>query len=56
MTQEPVSSKLATYDIIVSGAGAAGLAATVALAGAGFTVLCAGKSDTAPNGRTVALF
>ena len=56
MTQEPAASKPKTYDIIVSGAGAAGLAATVALARAGFTVLCAGKSDTTPNGRTVALF
>lgn len=45
-----------TYDIIVSGAGAAGLAAAVALGRAGFTVLCAGRSDTTPNGRTVALF
>ena len=56
MTQEPASSTPETYDVIVSGAGAAGLAATVALARAGFTVLCAGKSDTSPNGRTVALF
>jgi len=43
-------------DIIVSGAGASGLAATIALARAGFSVLCAGTSDTRPNGRTVALF
>lgn len=43
-------------DIIVSGAGAAGLAATIAIAKAGFSVVCAGKSDTRPNGRTVALF
>ncbi len=43
-------------DIIVSGAGASGLAATIALAKAGFSVVCAGKSDTRPTGRTVALF
>ena len=43
-------------DIIVAGAGAAGLVATIALAKAGFTVVCAGPSDTRPNGRTVALF
>ncbi len=55
VTQEP-ASKPATYDVIVAGAGAAGLAATVALARAGFSVLCAGKPDAKPNGRTVALF
>jgi 2-octaprenyl-6-methoxyphenol hydroxylase len=43
-------------DVIVSGAGASGLAATIALAKAGFSVACAGVSDTKPNGRTVALF
>lgn len=43
-------------DIIVSGAGAAGLAAAIALAKAGFSVVCAGHSPTEPNGRTVALF
>ena len=44
-------------DVLVSGAGAAGLAATIALARAGFFPSSArGKSDTAPNGRTVALF
>ena len=43
-------------DILVSGAGASGLAATIALARAGFSVVCAGTSDTRPNGRTVALF
>ncbi len=56
VTQAPTSTTPDTYDIIVSGAGAAGLAATIALARAGFTVLCAGKSDATPNGRTVALF
>ena len=43
-------------DILVSGAGASGLAAAIALAKARFTVVCAGTSDTKPNGRTVALF
>ncbi len=43
-------------DIIVSGAGASGLVATIALAKAGYSVVCAGRSDTRPNGRTVALF
>ena len=43
-------------DILVSGAGASGLAAAIALAKAGFSVVCAGTSDTTPNGRTVALF
>ncbi len=43
-------------DVIVAGAGASGLAATIALAQAGFSVVCAGSSDMTPNGRTVALF
>ncbi len=43
-------------DVIVSGAGASGLAAAIALARAGYSVLCAGVSDTRPTGRTVALF
>ena len=50
MSQEP------DVDIIVSGAGASGLAAAIALSKAGFSVVCAGQSDTRPNGRTVALF
>ena len=50
MTLEP------DVDIIVSGAGASGLAATIAFAKAGFSVVCAGTSATQPNGRTVALF
>ncbi len=50
MTLEP------DVDIIVSGAGASGLAATIAFAKAGFSVVCAGSSETRPNGRTVALF
>lgn len=43
-------------DIVVSGAGAAGLTAAIALARSGFSVVCAGKSDVRPTGRTVALF
>lgn len=49
-------SEARTADIIVSGAGASGLAAAIALAKAGFSVICAGKSAIEPNGRTVALF
>lgn len=43
-------------DILVSGAGAAGLTAALSLARAGFSVICAGRSETVANGRTVALF
>ena len=43
-------------DVIVSGAGASGLVAALALGRAGYRVLCAGVSDTRPTGRTVALF
>lgn len=43
-------------DIIVSGAGAAGLTAALSLARAGFSVICAGRSEAIANGRTVALF
>ncbi len=43
-------------DIIVAGAGAAGLSAAIALNQAGFTVVCAGHIDLRANGRTVALF
>jgi 2-octaprenyl-6-methoxyphenol hydroxylase len=43
-------------DILVAGAGAAGLSAAIALAQAGFSVFCAGHVDTRANGRTVALF
>lgn len=46
----------ATADVIVSGAAASGLAAAVALAKAGFSVICAGPIDATPTGRTVALF
>jgi len=43
-------------DILVAGAGAAGLSAAIALAQAGFSVVCVGHVDTRVNGRTVALF
>ncbi|MCI0467321.1 MAG: FAD-dependent monooxygenase [Beijerinckiaceae bacterium] len=43
-------------DILVAGAGAAGLSAALALAQAGFSVFCAGRVDKSANGRTVALF
>ncbi|VTZ28155.1 Ubiquinone biosynthesis protein UbiH [Methylocella tundrae] len=43
-------------DILVAGAGAAGLSAAIALDQAGFSVACAGLIDRRANGRTVALF
>jgi 2-octaprenyl-6-methoxyphenol hydroxylase len=43
-------------DVLVAGAGAAGLSTAIALAQAGFSVFCAGPIDRRPNGRTVALF
>jgi 2-octaprenyl-6-methoxyphenol hydroxylase len=43
-------------DILVAGAGAAGLSAAITLAQAGFFVVCVGHVDTRANGRTVALF
>jgi 2-octaprenyl-6-methoxyphenol hydroxylase len=43
-------------DIIVAGAGAAGLSAAIALADAGFRTLCIGRLDLEAHGRTVALF
>jgi 2-octaprenyl-6-methoxyphenol hydroxylase len=43
-------------DILVAGAGAAGLSTALALAHAGFSVFCAGPVDRRANGRTVALF
>ncbi|WP_395698133.1 FAD-dependent monooxygenase [Methylocella sp.] len=43
-------------DILVAGAGAAGLSAALALARAGFEVVCVGGLDRRANGRTVALF
>lgn len=43
-------------DILVAGAGAAGLTAGIALARAGFSVAIRGNLETRRNGRTVALF
>jgi 2-octaprenyl-6-methoxyphenol hydroxylase len=43
-------------DILVAGAGAAGLSTAIALAQAGFSAVCAGHVDLGANGRTVALF
>lgn len=43
-------------DILIAGAGAAGLTAGIALAGAGFRVALRGDLETRRNGRTVALF
>jgi 2-octaprenyl-6-methoxyphenol hydroxylase len=43
-------------DVLVAGAGAAGLSAAIALNRAGFTVACVGHVDRHANGRTVALF
>lgn len=46
----------ASADILVAGAGAAGLSAAIALAEAGFSVVCIGHVDRRANGRTLALF
>ena len=46
----------ARSDILVAGAGAAGLTLGIALAEAGFRVTIAGRLDLRRNGRTVALF
>jgi 2-octaprenyl-6-methoxyphenol hydroxylase len=43
-------------DILVAGAGAAGLSSAIALAQAGFSTVCIGHFDSRANGRTVALF
>jgi 2-octaprenyl-6-methoxyphenol hydroxylase len=43
-------------DVLIAGAGAAGLSTALALAHAGFSVVCVGHVDTRANGRTVALF
>lgn len=43
-------------DILVVGAGAAGLASAIALARSGYVVAASGALDTVSNGRTVALF
>jgi 2-octaprenyl-6-methoxyphenol hydroxylase len=51
-----LSSAETQADILVAGAGAAGLSTAIALAQAGFSVFCAGQVDGRANGRTVALF
>jgi 2-octaprenyl-6-methoxyphenol hydroxylase len=51
-----VSSAEIKADILVAGAGAAGLSTALALAQAGFSVFCAGHIDHSAKGRTVALF
>ena len=43
-------------DILIAGAGAAGLTAGIALARAGCAVAVCGEPETRRNGRTVALF
>jgi 2-octaprenyl-6-methoxyphenol hydroxylase len=43
-------------DILVVGAGAAGLSVALALVQSGFSVVCVGHVDRRVNGRTVALF
>ena len=52
----PLSTADTQADILVAGAGAAGLSTAIALAQAGFSVVCIGHVDTRANGRTVALF
>ncbi len=56
MTSNDIPACSGVADVIVSGAGSAGLAAAVALAKNGFAVVCAGPIDDTPTGRTVALF
>ncbi len=51
-----IGARIIEADIVVSGAGATGLAAALALGRAGHTVVCAGVSDMRSSGRTVALF
>ena len=53
MTKDPADFDV---DVLVAGAGAAGLSAAIALNRAGFTVACIGHVDRRANGRTVALF
>jgi 2-octaprenyl-6-methoxyphenol hydroxylase len=52
----PLAGSKIQVDILVAGSGAAGLSAALALARAGFSVLCVGRIDLRENGRTVALF
>ncbi len=52
----PVTTPETQADVLVAGAGAAGLSTALALAHAGFSVFCAGPVDCRANGRTVALF
>lgn len=49
-------SSAAKTDILVVGSGPAGLAAAIAMAKSGFSVICVGTIDTRAAGRTVALF
>ncbi len=51
-----IGSMTIRSDILVAGAGAAGLTTAIALAGSGFSVTVAGGLDIRRNGRTVALF
>src|SRR5437016_5902954 len=51
-----ISAAATQADVLVAGAGAAGLSTALALSQAGFSVFCAGLVDTSANGRTVALF
>jgi 2-octaprenyl-6-methoxyphenol hydroxylase len=53
MTSKAAGSEV---DVLVAGAGAAGLSAAIALNRAGLTVACVGQIERRPNGRTVALF
>jgi len=50
------SSPAEPVDVAVVGAGLAGLAAALGFVRAGFSVICIGRVERAPPGRTVALF
>jgi len=56
LNSSPLATQIAAADVIVAGAGAAGLSAAIALADAGFETICIGSLDNKANGRTVALF